>query len=125
MVERKEKMKKMMICMLKGLLAGMLVTIMLIALLAVLLYRWNVGQNVQEIGVIVIYILSTFLAGYGCAKGMKQRRFFWGMLEGGLYFIVVCIFSILMRGNDAMMLQSVISAFFICVGSGVLGGILA
>ena len=77
------------ISLLKGLLGGYALTIGLLLLLTLLVYRFRMPETGVHVGICTIYVLACFLAGLLCGRQMVNRRFLWGMLAGGLYFAVL------------------------------------
>lgn len=112
------------IALLKCLLAAYIVTGIMLAFLAVLLYKLQLSENVIEIGIIVVYVISSLLAGLFFSKGAKSRRFLWGMVAGTVYFLIVCAVSIVMDPEFMFLSNSCLTTMAICVGSGMLGGML-
>lgn len=112
------------VALLKCLLAAYIATGLMLAFLAVLLYKLQLGENTIEIGIIVVYVVSSLLAGLFFSKGAKSRRFFWGMLAGAAYFLIICAVSIVMEPEFTFLSNSCITTMAICVGSGMLGGML-
>ena len=78
------------VALLKCLLAAYITTGLMLASLAVLLYKLQLGEKTIEIGIIVVYVISSLLAGLFFSKGAKSRRFLWGMLAGAAYFLIIC-----------------------------------
>ena len=58
-------------------------------LLAGLLYKFSLSEQIVEIGIIAIYCVASLLSGIFFSKGSKSRHFVWGMLAGMLYFGVI------------------------------------
>ena len=63
----------------KVLFAMYIVTGLILLLLTALLYKFDIGENVINLGVIVVYIISGFLGGFILGKVKKTRKFLWGM----------------------------------------------
>lgn len=79
---------------LKCLLLSYLLTTGLLLLLALLLYRFELTEKVVSVCIIGIYILVTFLAGFLAGKREGSRKFLWGLLLGGLYFLILIVISL-------------------------------
>jgi len=94
-------------------------------LLAFLLYKIPLADSAVNIGIIIIYIISTFLAAFICGRKMKQKKFIWGFLLGIAYFAVLFIISLITRQSLDTLNNNIITAFLICAASGTLGGMLA
>ncbi len=111
-----------LIALFKCLMAAYLITGAL--LLAGLLYKFSLGENVVDISIIVIYCISSLLAGLFFSKGAASRRFIWGMAAGAAYFAIICAVSIFADPGFAPVSNSSITTLLICLGSGMLGGML-
>ena len=112
------------IALLKCLLAAYVVTGFMLAFLAVMLYKLQLSENTVEIGIVVVYVISSLLSGLFFSKGAKNRRFLWGMLAGAVYFLIICAVSIAMEPEFNFLSNSCLTTMVICVGSGMLGGML-
>lgn len=110
--------------LLKCLMAAYAVTGILLAVLAMLLYKLQLGENIVEIGILVVYVVSSLLAGLFFSKGAKSRRFLWGMAAGSVYFLIICVLSAIIEPDFAVFSNSCITTMLICIGSGMLGGML-
>lgn len=120
MDKKADLVKKMTI----SLFAGYLITIAGIVVLALLLLFFQATEDFVNIGIIVIYVLSSFVAGFTAGKQLKTRKFLWGMLSGVIYFLLLILVSLLSRHNPGGQGQELISSFFLCLGGGTLGGML-
>lgn len=112
------------VALLKCLMAAYVVTVIMLALLAALLYKLQLDENTVEIGIIVVYVISSLLAGLFFSKGAKSRRFLWGMMAGAAYFLIICAVSMAIEPDFAVLSNSGLTTMAICVGSGMLGGML-
>ena len=73
----------------KALLASYVVTGILLLVLTLLLYEFDWDEQMVTAGIIVIYVVSTFLGGFIMGKLKGVRKFFWGLLLGILYFALL------------------------------------
>lgn len=110
--------------LLKCLVAAYLITGILLVVVAALLYKFSLGENVVDISIIAIYCISSLLAGLFFSKGAASRRFLWGMAAGAAYFLIICAVSMAVEPDFAPLSNSCITTLFICLGSGMLGGML-
>lgn len=113
-----------LVALLKCLMAAYLITGALLLLVAGLLYRFSLGENVIDISIIVIYCISSLLAGLFFSKGASSRRFIWGMMAGAAYFVIICAVSVAVEPDFVPVSNSCITTLMICLGSGMLGGML-
>lgn len=110
---------------LKGLLIAYIVSGVFIVVLAFLLYKFSLPKQAIGVGIILIYIVSTFLGGFSLGKNMKVKKYLWGLLLGIGYFVILTVVSLIVNGG----LQNVSGNFFLtmilCTGSGMLGGMFS
>ena len=112
------------ISFIKCLLIAYALTGVMLLLLAFLLYRFNLSENIVSSGIIGIYAISSFVAGFLAGKSLVNRKFIWGLLEGILYFAILLFMSIISNRSMSNMTEQMLTAFLICGASGMLGGML-
>lgn len=114
-----------MVRVMKALLASYMVTGLLLLLIAGLLYKFQLDEGKIQIGIIVTYILSCFVGGFLAGKMMKSRQFLWGVLLGLLYFLIMTLVSIAVNRELQGTSSGFITSFLLCMGGGMLGGMLS
>lgn len=107
------------------LLAAYMVTGVMLMVLALLLYKFQVSKSIIDIGIIVTYVLACFLAGNLIGRQKKQKRFVWGLLMGILYFLVLMLISAIVNQSVGTMRDSLFTTLILCAGGGMLGGMLS
>lgn len=112
------------VALLKCLMAAYLITGVLLLAVAGLLYKFSLSENVVDISIIVIYCISSLLAGLFFSKGAPSHRFIWGMAAGAAYFVIICAVSAVAEPGFVPLSNSCITTLLICLGSGMLGGML-
>ena len=112
------------VALIKCLIASYLITGVLLMVVAALLYKFSLSENVVEICIIAIYCISSLLAGLFFSKGAASRRFLWGMIAGAAYFLIICGISMVVEQGFTLLSNASITTMFICLGSGMLGGML-
>ena len=109
----------------KALLCAFVLSAFLLMLLAMLLYKMNLDEKKVAAGIIVIYVLSTFLGGFFIGKKAGKRKFIWGLIVGILYFALLLLISFgiyhSLQANGA----NVLATFLMCAGGGTLGGMFS
>ena len=110
---------------LKCLLLSYLLTTGLLLLLALLLYRFELTEKVVSVCIIGIYILVTFLAGFLAGKREGSRKFLWGLLLGGLYFLILIVIYLTVNQGMGEVGGNFFTVLILCCGSGMLGGMLS
>lgn len=113
------------IFIMKCLLGAYILTGGFLLLLALLLYRFQLKENIITIGIIVVYVIATFFSGFLTGKKMGNKKFLWGLLMGSLYFVVLVVISLLVNHSIKDVTTSFLTTLFICSGSGMLGGMLS
>ena len=123
-MNRLEKNQKI-IWLLKALLFSYVVTGISLLLLAVLLYKFEWNEHLVSAAIVAVYVLSTVVGGIVIGKLVRTRRFFWGLLLGNLYFILLLVITIILyrslSGNGLNML----TAWILCTGGGMTGGMIS
>lgn len=111
--------------LLKTLLIGYLFTGMLLCLLAFLAYKASLPEKTVALACTVIYILSCLLCGFLAGKSSKKRRFFFGMLAGGLYFAGIFALSVAFGQKISFVSSHTLITLTLCAGCGMLGGMVS
>jgi putative membrane protein (TIGR04086 family) len=119
------KKKSMTMVVLKALLVSYIITGLLLLLLALLLFKMNLDRGKISAGIIIVYILSSFIGGFIIGKSMKNRKFAWGMAIGCTYFMVLMIISFLVNKTIQSDIMHIITTFVMCTGGGMLGGMVS
>lgn len=110
---------------LKSLLFSYILTGVLLVVLAFLLYKLNLSEKVVSIAIIVIYVAATFFGGFVTGKKMGSRRFFWGLLMGGAYFLILAAVSFCVGKGNIQVGNSFFTTLVLCAGGGMLGGMVS
>lgn len=111
--------------LLKSLLFSYILTAALLLLLAVLLYKLSLSEQIVSIAIIAIYVIATFFAGYITGKKMQNRKFIWGLLMGVVYFFVLLAVSFIINRSAGEIGNSFFTTLVLCAGGGMLGGMLS
>ena len=117
-MEHAEGNKKIVLKVLSTLLIMYILTGVALFVLAFLLYKMELTENIVTIGITAIYVVSGLLGGIIIGKRMKTRRFLWGIIMGAAYFLVLLIGSALLnRGLTSDMLHIGLT-LVMCMGPG-------
>lgn len=111
--------------MMKALLVAYVMTGLFLLITAGLMYRFELSEGKVKIAVIGIYVLSCFTGGFLAGRMMKNRKFLWGSLLGFLYFAVMLTVSVAVGREIKEAVMGISTTFFICIISGMIGGIAA
>ena len=122
---RKPEQKGVFLNLAGYLLCAVLVTIVVLLILAVLLYRMNISAQIISASIIFTYVISCFVGGFLIGKKRKQKKYLWGLLIGGVYFLLVFFVSVLIKGSFKEVSDSLFTTLILCAGGGMLGGMLS
>lgn len=97
--------------------------------LAVLLYNFELSEETVRIGVIVIYITSGFAGGFLIGRWMQDKKYLWGLMAGGVYYLLLFALSLVIKQGmgEALTLDVVrmLTTLVICVVSSMAGGMIS
>lgn len=111
--------------LLKCLLLSYLLTGACLMLLALLLYKLRLSEQIVSIAIIVIYVAAVFLAGFLAGKRMKNRKFLWGLALGLAYFVVMVLVSLAVNHSLNGLDTHFFTTLVLCGAGGMLGGMLS
>jgi len=111
--------------LLKALLFSGIITVMILLLLSLFVYKADVGDQIIKASVVVTYIVSCFIGGLLSGKGMRERKFLWGLICGCIYVAIVLMISLMLGGQKEGGFANYTSMLLLCLGSGMLGGMVS
>ncbi|MGN0332863.1 MAG: TIGR04086 family membrane protein [Lachnospiraceae bacterium] len=124
-MEKRIRKDSKIMWILKSLLTAYIVTGILLVILAMLLYKFELNEKIVSAAIVGIYVISTLIGGFIIGKLMKVRRFLWGMGIGILYFALLLLITLgvyrTLNGNSANLLTT----FILCAGGGMAGGMIS
>jgi putative membrane protein (TIGR04086 family) len=123
--DQKPDIQKEAVWILKSLLGAYVVTGILLLLLALFVYKLNLEEKQVTVAVMAIYLVSTFVGGFMIGKWNRVQKFLWGMIVGAGYFILLLLVSFGIYHSLKNGGGNVITTMFLCIGGGLLGGMLA
>ena len=109
---------------LRVLIAAYLVTGLLLLLLALILYKWEVSEALMTGGTIVIYIVSCLFAGILIGKSGRKKAFAWGLLAGATYYLILLCIAILIPQQESASAFTIMMNLGVCAGSGMVGAMV-
>lgn len=110
---------------LRCLLFSYLLTGILLVALAFALYKLHLKEAQVQIAVYATYIITCFLGGILMGKGIRQRRFFWGLCLGILYFLVLWLVSLALNKGINGSPTQVMMVLAMCAAGGTAGGMFS
>lgn len=122
---RKQSVERRAAGVLKALLSAYIVTGILLVVLALLLYKAGLSEEVVNAGILLIYVISSFAGGFVMGKLTGNRKFLWGLVTGILYFILLIVISLGLYHSLQADLMNLATTFLLCAGGGMLGGMVS
>ena len=122
---KKELYMEKAVFIIKCMLGAYILTAGLLLLLAFILYRFGLSEKVVSVCIIAIYIVVTFLAGLLAGKKEGRKKFLWGLVMGVLYFGILAAVSLVVNKGVEDVAGNMLTVFFLCAGSGMLGGMVS
>ncbi|MBD5550910.1 MAG: TIGR04086 family membrane protein [Lachnospiraceae bacterium] len=110
---------------LKCLLFSYILTGGLLLLLALLLYKLHLSEKAVNAAIILIYVAASFFAGFVTGKKTGTKKFFWGAAMGALYFAILFVISAVVNRSFPQLSSDFTTTMLLCVGGGMLGGMLS
>ena len=89
------------------------------------MYKFDTGEELVMASIVAIYVISTFIGGLIIGKLTQVRKFIWGMVIGVLYFALLFAISYGVYREFQTNGLNVITTMILCVGGGMLGGMLS
>ena len=122
---RKNKIIEKVMWVLKSLLASYIVTGLLLLGLTFLVYQLELDEQMVLAGIVAIYVVSTFVGGFILGKLTRVRKFIWGIVVGGLYFVLLFLISYGVYREFNTNGLNALTTIILCVGGGMLGGMVS
>lgn len=121
----KTAMKNMGVQYVKKLILAYVLTTVLLAFFAFLMYQFDMSYTAGCAMLLVAYLIPTMFAGWRMGKQVEKRQFVWGMLLGLGYFLLLLLVSFI--GNNYFFgnYQKLVLVGVICIFSGMFGGMLS
>lgn len=107
-----------------GVAAGIsfLVTLLFLVIVAFLMLKAGLGEDVVSKIMIAGYVLAPAVGGFVIGKKRKVNRFLWGLCIGVVYFVVYALIAVCMK--DLPIGDILWVAVPVCLG-GMAGGMLS
>lgn len=122
---RKFQKGQMVMWVLKSLLASYIVTGLLLLGLTFLVYKFELDEQKVVAGIVGIYVVATFVGGFIIGKLTKVRKFIWGMVIGSIYFVLLFAISYGVYREFNTNGIHILTTIVLCVGGGMLGGMIS
>ena len=118
-------MRTCTISILKALIISYVISAASLLALAGLLYWLDIAAAQLQIGMIVTYIGSCAVGGFYVGRKIKKREFLWGLIVGVLYYSIHIAAVVAVEGVQPERIVPGTALALLCMGSGMLGGMLS
>ena len=124
-MRKKEQNEVWIMWMVKALLAAYVVTGILLIILALALYKFELNEGAVTAGVTAVYLISTFTGGLVVGKLAKDGRFLWENVLGILYFALLLLVTVGIYRTFHGSSTEILVTFALCAGGGMAGGMIS
>lgn len=90
---------KKVISIMKVILLEYAVSVIMLMITALIMYKTGIGQKTTGYIIILIYFISNLCGGFVMGRIQKSRRLIWGSISGILYFVVLIFVSFILNGT--------------------------
>ena len=122
---RKKDVGRKVMWVLKSLLISYVVTLILLMILALLLYKLDIGEGLVSAGIVSIYVISTLAGGILIGKMARNKRFIWGIGLGMGYFLILFLITLAVYRTINTDVLNVITTWILCTCGGMIGGMMS
>lgn len=109
----------------RSLLVSYLISALLLTLLAFALFQMKISPSRVGAAVYGIYGISCFFGGVLAGKAIRNRKFFWGLVSGLLYFLLLALMSFLLHKNFGSDPKALTTVLGLCAACGTVGGMVS
>ena len=114
-----------MIGVARGLLISYILTVVMLFIAAVVVYKTDISDGMLNAVIVAIYIVSTFVGGMVTGKAVRERRFMWGAVYGILYISIALTISAILGDDPDGAALACVTRCIMCVAGGMLGAMLS
>lgn len=108
----------------KLLLVAYVITGVILAILALMLWKSSPSSAVVSGGILFAYVISCFVGGLLLGKKAGKRKYLWGILFGVIYFAVILVASLCLNGIVGEPVKNAVTVFALCCAGGMFGGMI-
>lgn len=110
--------------LLRSLIFSYVLSGILLLALSFALYKLKIKEAQINTAVYIVYIIACMAGGILAGKAMRQKRFFWGLLTGLMYFAVLLAVSWILK-QDPLDTSRMLTVLACCAAGGTIGGMMS
>lgn len=116
---------KVMKPLLRSLFISYVLSAIFLGVLAFALYKLRLGESLVNLLIFAVYFAACFAGGFFTGRRVRNRRFFWGLLSGLFYFLVLFAATFAMNPKAAIDAGRSLMVLGVCAMGGTLGGMFS
>ena len=109
--------------LLRSLFISYALSALFLGALAFALYKLRLGESLVNLLIFAVYFAACFAGGFFTGRKVRNRRFFWGLLSGMFYFLILFAASWAMDPRASIQAARSLMVLGVCAFGGTLGGI--
>lgn len=110
--------------MVQSVVIAYVLTAIMLLVLSFIMYKCKVSMSGANSGILATYVLSCLAGGFIFSGCLSQKKYLGGALMGVVYFVAAYVVSAVWNQSVAAQMPGMLTAFLICVFSGMLGGMI-
>jgi putative membrane protein (TIGR04086 family) len=118
-------LKTYAVSIVKALAVSYVISAASLLVLTGLLYMLDIQENQIQLGMVVTYIASCLIGGFYVGRKIRKREFLWGMVTGLLYYCIHVAVVVALEGMQPWRMVPGTALILLCMGSGMMGGMLS
>lgn len=124
-MQKTEQKQKLAADFMKILFLMYFLTLILLLLLALVLFKTEVPDWVSKVWLIAVYIISGIFGGFFIGKRAKSRKFLWGLFIGLFYFLILFVVSLILNRGLPQDMMHLFTTMILCAASAMAGGMVS
>lgn len=110
--------------MIKSVIVAYILTAVVLLILSFIMYQCKLSVAGANGGILFTYVVACLVGGFLFSGSLEGKRYLGGGLLGVVYFAVVYCVSAVWNQSLLGQMPGMLTAFLICVFSGMLGGMI-
>lgn len=109
----------------KAMLVSYVISAAVLFVLSFLFYQFDIKEEQLRIGILGAYVLACLIGGFYIGKKIQKHQFLWGLFVGLLYYCIHIVMVLIAEGIHPEQIVPATALALLCMGSGMMGGLLS
>lgn len=118
-------MKNYVLSFIKAMLLSYILSTAIVFVLAFLFYQFDIRDEQLRVGILCAYALACLFGGFYIGKKLHKRQILGGLCVGLMYYCVHIVLMLIVEGISPVQIIPATALALLCIGSGMMGGILS